>query len=412
MMTTPSLRVATLALAMSVAACSASDAGPAVLDTVETVETVETVDTVLTDTTPVDTSPVDTAAQASDTTAASTSLAPTTVAPATVAPTTTLASPSGGVFPGVEWATAPFPAEVDRAAVDAAVDRAFGEADATARVRSIVVVRGGAIVYERYHPLDSVDGIMSSYSVAKSYTSALIGLVAGDGLLDITEPAPVALWSDPADPRHTITTEQLLHMASGLDWTEEYSSPDSPVRAMLGAPDASASAAARPLEAEPGERFEYSTGTTAILAGIATDVLGGPEAAIDYLHERLLDPIGISSIELLRDPSGRWLGGIGADQTTRDFARFGLLYLNDGVWNGQRILPEGWVEYSHTPSPTNPTYGAQWWMLHPDAFEARGLFGQIVLVSQEHDLVIAINTTSGGDANALIDTVYSRFATA
>jgi CubicO group peptidase (beta-lactamase class C family) len=344
------------------------------------------------------------------TTAAPTTVAPTTIAASTVAPTTTLSSPTGDLFPGAEWDTAPFPADVDRAAVDAAVDVAFGAPDADGRVQSIVVVEGGRIVYERYHPLDTAETIMDSYSVAKSFTSALVGLVVGDGLLDVTAPAPVALWSDPADPRHAITTEQLLHMASGLDWTEEYSSADSPVLAMLSAPDASASVASRPLEADPGTRFEYSTGTTAILAGIATDLLGGPDAADAYFRERLLDPIGITSIEFMRDSEGRWLGGLGANQTTRDFARFGLLYLNDGIWDGQRLLPEGWVEYSHTPSATNPQYGAQWWMLHPDSFEARGLFGQIILVSPAHDLVIAINATAGGDSNTLIDTVYPLFA--
>ena len=112
---------------------------------------------------------------------------------------------------------------------------------------------------------------------------------------------------------------------------------------------------------------------------------------------------------MLRDGSGRWFGGLGADSTSRDFARFGLLFLNDGVWDGQRILPEGWVDYSHTPSATNPQYGAQWWMLHPDSFEARGLFGQIILVSQPNDVVIVINTTQGGDADTLVNSVYAQF---
>jgi CubicO group peptidase (beta-lactamase class C family) len=400
-MTQRLLRVgALITLSAFAVACSGSDGGTAVADPTVSVAGPTAVATTTVPTT-----------AAPTTVAPSTTAAPgTTAASTTVAPSTTLAAPSGGVFPGVDWETAPFPADVDRAAVDAAVDVAFGAPDATARVQSIVVVQGGTIVYERYHPLDDADEVMTSFSVAKSFTSSLIGLVVGDGLLDITEPAPVALWDDPADPRHAITTEHLLHMASGLDWSEEYSGAESPVLAMLSAPDASASVASRELEAAPGEKFEYSTGTTAILAGIATDLLGGPDAADDYFRERLLDPIGITSIEFMRDTAGRWLGGIGANQTTRDFARFGLLYLNDGIWDGVRILPEGWVEYSHTPSATNPRYGAQWWMLHPDSFEARGLFGQIVLVSQTHDLVIAINTTAGGDSDTLIDTVYPLFA--
>ncbi|MFN8022229.1 MAG: serine hydrolase [Acidimicrobiales bacterium] len=344
-----------------------------------------------------------------DTTAApETTAAPSTEAPTTPAPTTTLASPTGDVFPGDDWAVGEFPADVDRAALDAAVDVAFGAPDATARVRSIVVVKGGEIVYERYHPLDGPDTIMDSYSVAKSYTSAVIGMLIGDGKLSLDGPAPVALWSDPADPRHEITIEQLLHMASGLDWTEAYGD-GSQVLQMFGAERASDVPASAPLEAQPGEKFEYSTGTTAILAGIAIDTLGGPEAFDEYVHERLFDPIGVTSLEFTTDRSGRWFGGFGANQTTRDFARFGLLYLNDGIWEGQRLIPEGWVEYSHTPSATNEQYGAQWWMFRTGAFEARGLFGQVILVSPEHDLVMALNTTQGGDVDTLVSTAYALF---
>ena len=315
------------------------------------------------------------------------------------------------MFPGDDWATGAFPSEVDRPAVDGAVDTAFGAPDAAARVRSIVVVRGGEIVYERYHPLDTAETVMESYSVAKSVTSSIIGLLVGDGLLDVTERAPVIAWDDPADPRYVITLEHLLHMASGLEWNEEYG-PGSKARTMFESEVASDYVASLPLEAAPGELFDYSTGTTAILAGIITDTLGGVDEADAYIQQRLLGPLGITSMEFLRDGSGRWFGGVGANSTTRDFARFGLLFLNDGIWDGERILPEGWVEYSHLPSPRNPQYGAQWWMFRDDAFEARGLFGQIVMVSQANDLVVAINTTSGGDADTLIGSVYDTFTAA
>ncbi len=329
---------------------------------------------------------------------------PPTIAPAptsTIAPPTTLAAPAGGVFPRAEWSTAELPAGADQAALDAAVDAAFGAPDATARVQSIVVVQGGEIVYERYHPLDDVDEIMNSFSVAKSFTSAVIGLLVGDGLLDVNERAPIEAWADPSDPRHEITLEHLLHMASGLQWTEEYGA-NSQALAMLQSENASAYVASFPLEAEPGTLFDYSTGTTAILAGIAIDTLGGVDEFDAYVRERLLDPIGITSTKFLVDGSGRWFGGLGADSTTRDFARFGLLFLNDGVWDGERILPEGWVEYSHAPSPSSDGYGAQWWLAGGDAFEARGLFGQFIHVNPDHDLVIAINTTSGGDSGTLL----------
>ncbi len=341
------------------------------------------------------------------TAAAETTAAPATAPPITLAatttssPATTSASPTGDVFPGPEWASAELPAEADRASLDAAVDAAFGAPDATSRVQSIVVVQGGEITYERYHPLDGPDEVMNSYSVAKSFTSAIIGLLVGDGLLDVDERAPIDEWSDPADPRYEITLEHLLHMSSGLEWTEEYSAT-SQALAMLQAENASEYVASFPLEAEPGTMFDYSTGTTAILAGIAIDTLGGVDEFEIYVQERLFDPLGITSTQLLRDRSDRWFGGLGADHTTRDFARFGLLFLNDGIWAGERILPEGWVDYSRNASPSNENYGAQWWLAGGSAFEARGLFGQFIHVNPEHDLVIAINTTQGGDSGTLL----------
>lgn len=345
------------------------------------------------------------------TAATATSAAPATTRPATtttVAPSTPQGPALADVFPGAVWEHADLPSGVDRTVLDDAVARAFGAPDNAARVRSLVVVHGGKIVYERYHPLDSATTVMDSYSVAKSFTSAAIGLLAGDGTLRIDDPAPVAAWADPTDPRHPITAADLLHMASGLSWDETYSG-DSDVIRMLAAPVASDYVASLPLAHPPGTVFEYSTGTTAILAGIFTDAIGSSAGAMTALHDRLLDPIGITTAELLTDPAGRWYGGLGANMTSTDFARFGQLYLHDGVWDGTRLLPAGWVDYSRTPSPANPAYGAQWWLLHPDSFEARGLFGQIILVSQRNDLVVVINSMPGGDADTLVGTVYDEF---
>ena len=347
---------------------------------------------------------------AADTTVAtSTTPAATTTVPGTTTTTTVTAAVDG--FPGAEWETGPLPAGVDEAELDAAVTTAFGAADNEASVRSVVAVVAGKIVYERYHPLDDAATIFPSWSVAKSFASAVIGLLSGDGKLDLQAPAPVEQWAAADDPRHAITIEDMLHMASGLDWTEEYSAGGRP-RQMFAAPNAADFVAELPLVNEPGSTFAYSTGTSALLAGIITDTLGGPDATDTYVHERLLDPIGITTTEFQRDPGGVWLGGLGADHTARDFARFGLLYLHDGVWAGTRILPEGWVDYTKTPSPANPVYGAHWWMLHPDSFEARGLFGQIILVSPLHDLVLVITTAQGGDADTLVGALYGSFADA
>jgi CubicO group peptidase (beta-lactamase class C family) len=226
--------------------------------------------------------------------------------------------------------------------------------------------------------------------------------VAGDGKIDVLGPAQRPEWSDPADPRHAITVENLLHMSSGLEWTEgidEYGK-------MFAAPSHAGYAADRPLVAEPDTVWNYSTGTTGILAALAGDQVGGPEALEAYISDRLLNPIGITSMVLLKDEGGMWRGGLGANATVRDFARFGLLFLRDGVWDGERILPAGWVDYSRTPSRTSKDYGAQWW-LGPDQvyFEAEGLFGQVIRVIPELDAVIVATTHNGGDTPTMVDAI-------
>jgi CubicO group peptidase (beta-lactamase class C family) len=318
--------------------------------------------------------------------------------------------PAGVPFPTEEWPTGVLPGRIDPAAIDTAVDRAFGADDAAARVQSIVVVNGGRIVYERYHPLDGPETVLPSFSVAKSFTSAVIGLLVSDGELALDEPPDVPEWQGRRDPRQAITLRDLLQMSSGLQWDEVYEAGADPLE-MLGARDAAAYVAAKPLESEPGTVFEYSTGTTALLAGIAADALGGCRPAIRYLNRRLLEPLGITSARLHRDPGGCWYGGLGADMRTRDFARFGLLYLRGGSWDGEQILPTTWIDETRVPAATNPEYGLQWWLERDgSSFRAEGLFGQRIVVVPGLDLVVAVNSTAGGDPYTLIATVVALFA--
>ncbi len=322
--------------------------------------------------------------------------------------------PDGVPFPTEDWLTGELPDGVPVAAIDAAVSTAFGADDSAARVRSLLVVQGGRLVYERYHPLDDADTATASWSVAKSFTSAAIGMLAGDGRLDPLAPAPVPEWSEPVDPRSEITVADLLHMSSGLEWTESFDpNGESDVLTMLQIEDAAVQQIDKPLEADPGTLFNYSTGTSAVLSRILSDTVGGDQEAMDFVTARLLEPIGITSLQFRTDPGGRWYGGIGADATPRDFARFGLLYLRDGVWDGERILPEGWVDYTRTPSAALSSYGAHWWLSGPpQSFSALGLFGQQVIVVPPLDLVMVTTSTQGGDPQALTNTVYELFADA
>jgi CubicO group peptidase (beta-lactamase class C family) len=330
------------------------------------------------------------------------------VAPTGDAPPGYPEQPAGVPFPTAEWTMGPLPAGVDGAVIDRGVEVAFGAPDATGRVQSVVVVQGGQIVYERYHPLDGPDEQYDSFSVAKSFTSALIGLLVADGRLELDAPAGVEEWQAPGDPRRAITLRQLLQMSSGLEWTEAYSGGSLVLQAIT-APNAADFVAQLPLEFPPGTVWEYSTGTTMLLAGIAADELGGCQQSQDYLHERLLDPIGITTATLVEDASGCWFGGFGANMSTRDFARFGLLFLRGGTWEGQELLPVDWVDDSWTPAPTSAAYGLQWWIDSPQAFSARGLFGQLIYVVPSADLVVAINSTAGGDSGRLLQTVLAAF---
>lgn len=319
------------------------------------------------------------------------------------------AQPAGVPFPTETWPTGPLPTGVDPGALDDAVAVAFGADDAEVRVRSLVVVQGGQIVYERYHSLDSPEAATESYSVAKSFTSALIGMLVADGRMTLDEHPPRPEWSDPSDPRRTITIRNMLQMSSGLEWSEEYG-PDSLAMRMLTAESAADVMAEQPLESDPGTVFEYSTGTTALLSGIAADSLGGCAQEIDYLNTRLLDPIGITTDEIEKDTGGCFLGGTGMNMTPRDFARFGLLYLRGGNWDGEQIIEQSWIDESRVPASTNPQYGLQWWLGGDGSFAAEGLFGQRIVVVPDADMVIVTTSTAGGDPYTLVTKVREAFA--
>jgi CubicO group peptidase (beta-lactamase class C family) len=311
--------------------------------------------------------------------------------------------PEGVAWPTEGWEVGPVPDGVDEAAVEARLDRAFGEESTGpgANYDAVVVVRGGRIVAERYREAwGDETSIHPSWSMAKSVTATLVGILVGQGRLDVYEPAPVPQWSGPDDPRGAITTDQLLRMASGLEWNETYLSTESDTVAMLsgvGRDDMAAYAADKPLVDEPGSRVGYSTGTSNILAGIVGEDVGRGEDYEAFIHTELLEPLGIGSDEVAPgfDGAGNLIGGSTFDATARAFAKLGYLHLRDGTWDGRRILPEGWVDYVRTPTPAPAgidAYGAHWWVDpdDPGRFYASGLLGQHILVWPAEDLVVVV----------------------
>lgn len=277
--------------------------------------------------------------------------------------------------------------------------------------RAVVVMADGKLAAERYGPGYDRDTRFVSWSMAKTVTGVLIGMLVADGLLALDSPAPVPLWQRPGDPRAEITLRHLLQMRSGLRHTESGDPPyeSSEVRMLFldGRDDMAKWAEEQPLEAEPGKQFEYSSNTSVILADIAARALTAsdkPEArrkaVADYLQERLFGPLGMTSMVPEFDASGTLIGGSLMHATARDWAKFGeFLRLKGRAPGGEQLVPSRWVEAMVTPSPASPHYGFQTWLnrpipgapagehpLFPDRapqslFSLIGHMGQYVLVS-------------------------------
>lgn len=306
-------------------------------------------------------------------------------------------------WPTDEWPTGEAGAGVDAARLQAALDHAFQSPAPPdiGETHAVMVVRGGRLILERYAPAFGPEVTCRSWSMAKSITQALIGILSGDGRLDIAAPADVPEWRGPGDPRGAVTLDHLLRMSSGLAFAEAYA-PDHPsdVIEMLfgkGRDDVAAFAAAFTLQHPPGAFFAYSSGSTNIVSRCAARALGPTGPGFEaFMRERLFAPLGMASAQPRFDGAGTFIGSSFCFATPRDFARFGLLYLRDGVWAGRRILPQGWVDYARAPTFQQPggeidgPYGAHWWLdlAGPGSFSANGYDGQYVVICPDRDLII------------------------
>lgn len=287
-----------------------------------------------------------------------------------------------------------------------AVESAFSDPDPARprRTRAVLIVHDGRIVAERYAPGFTGETPFLGWSMAKSVVNSLVGTLVKKGRLSLDGPVAVPEWRKAGDRRRKITLDQLLHMNSGLRFDEDYGRPLTDVtRMLLGVPDMAAYAARKPLDGEPGTRWSYSSGTTNIIARILRDAVGDADYHA-FPRRALFDRIGMRSAVIETDASGTFVGSSFMYASARDWARFGLLYLRDGVWANERLLPEGWVEYTRTPAAGDhrQRYGAHFWLeipeeyrsggsgslLPPDSFHAIGHEGQFVTIIPSRDLVI------------------------
>jgi len=309
--------------------------------------------------------------------------------------------PRDVAWPTRQWPEASDPQGFDSAALQALLDFAFSDPapDVMGETHAFLAVQGGKIVSERYWRDYKATDTYPSWSEAKSVTHALIGILAREGKLDVLAPADVPEWQGGDDPRQQITLDQLLRMSSGLKFAEDYVDAGvSDVIEMLfgkGAEDVAGFAANFPPEHAPDTFWSYSSGTSNIVARVAARALGkvGPEFEA-FMRRELFDPIGMTSPLPKFDAQGTFIGSSFCYCTARDFARFGLLYMRDGIWDGRRILPDGWVDYARSPTPTPPDepmgYGAHWWlgMCGDDSFSANGYQGQFTVLIPSLDLIL------------------------
>jgi CubicO group peptidase (beta-lactamase class C family) len=316
--------------------------------------------------------------------------------------------PSERLDPDQPWPLGETVTTQNSPALEAVLDKWFQDPDPAnpRRTRAILVVKDGQIIAERYGQGFSKDTLFQSWSMAKSVTNALLGVLVQQGKLDIHAPASVPEWQSADDPRRVITVDQLMRTSSGLQFTEDYGDLSTGVTQMLyNQSDMAAYAASEPLAAAPDTVWSYSSGTANILSRIIRDTLGG--SVTDYWafpQAALFHRIAMNSATLEPDASGTFVGSSYMYATARDWARFGLLFAQDGLWNGERILPEGWVDYSRTPTPhSSGQYGAMWWLnagepgkpetkewpnLPADIYYASGHDGQSVVIFPSQNMIV------------------------
>ena len=300
------------------------------------------------------------------------------------------------------------PPEVDKARLNKAVADAFLEPlpKNKRNTQGVVVVYKSRIIAEKYAEGFSPATPILGWSMTKSITNALCGILVKQKKLDIMKPAPVAAWKKPSDPRSKITLDQLLRMSSGLKFVEIYGPMKDVTDMLYGSKSMAQYAWEKPPDTKPDGEWYYSSGTANIIARIERDMVGGTLVDVyNFARINLFDKLNMCSAVIEPDASGSFVGSSYMFATPRDWARFGLFILRDGVWNGERILPEGWMKYSTMPTPLAPKgeYGALFWLnagekgnpknrmypsLPTDLYYLSGFNGQVVAVIPSRNVVI------------------------
>lgn len=292
----------------------------------------------------------------------------------------------------------PNPPEIDWKALNKALDGAFREEDphSPKRTRAVVVVQDGWVMAERYAKGVKPDAPLRGWSMSKSVAHAVIGRAIQEGLFDPNHPPIVPEWSDPQDPRHEISVNQLLRMRSGLAF-EESGELNSDLLQMLQKKDMAHYAASKPMDKPPRKKWKYTSGPTNILSRMLRHAIDNDELYWKFPSQELFERLGMTSAVFETDKSGTFVGSSGVLASGQDWARFGQLYLDHGKWNGEQLLPLKWVkEARRSTHGSRKKYGAHWWLssrksrpdLPNDSYSAEGFQGQLLLIAPSQCAVI------------------------
>lgn len=286
--------------------------------------------------------------------------------------------------------------DIDQEALDKAVKNAFDqEGENTRKTRAVLVLHKDRLIAERYTPGFTKESKLLGWSMTKSITSAVVGRLERQGRISLNQSNLFREWED--DARSGITLSNLLQMNSGLQWDEDYTSLSDVNRMLFLEGNMPEVQIKKPMTGKRGQSWNYSSGTTNVLSRIIRDQFKTHQEYLDFWYRELIDRIGMNSMTIETDLDGNYVGSSYGWATARDWAKFGLLYLNKGNWKGQQLLNESWVNYSASPAEGSQSeYGGHFWVnaggkypnVPKDMFSCNGFQGQYIFIIPSRDLVV------------------------
>ena len=279
--------------------------------------------------------------------------------------------------------------------LDTVVNQYFNENSANNTTRALVVIYKNQLIAEKYSEGFTKDARLLGWSMTKSLMSAVCGVMDQQGMLNKDEFAPIEAWKN--DERSKITINNLLQMNSGLEWEEDYTKISDVTKMLYLETDMTKSQIDKKLVGNPNETWNYASGTTNLLTGIIRQKFNTHQEYLNFWYSDLIDKIGMHSMLVETDLAGNFIASAYGWATARDWAKFGLLYLNKGNWNGEQVISEDWVNYTATPTNgSEGVYGAQFWLnagghlpdVPKDLFFADGYQGQRVFIIPSKELVV------------------------